>query len=705
MFPPSGVQASESSTSSVASPNSVGGGAGEFDNIDSFDIHPGSGRWAETDLGFTSTVSDGLLNMSDIGDGTADSVTWERDLRDMSGVIETRFMFESNGTGLSYSNRFIIRIFDEDDDWAYLVCDAIKGGGVVSRTLIYIEGFDASNNYKNLAGSEVTHSDIWYNLRIDYDILQSSIRFRLYFDNGSKIFDYFNYDVTTVHASIFKSSALTLSLSASSYVDKQTLNVYVDYVNAPFKEREWSHFDDASDPQWLSENWDSAYVENDTVDTSKWRLVVPNLDFVSGLIKLNTTDNDAIHGDALTEDMFDMYFTVYTVDADDGDLHAGVVVGIGLRGYDGGFIGVSISVEVDGVPVYGVTHIQPNVGSTYNPAVSFTISTSVDRSKLSLQARCWLDEDTPDEYFDLVGSGLVSSMSTVPSQEFVLETCYSFALLEGDVDVTMIMSNFELISATLFHDWGPGQQTPSPPDASSPSVDAGFFQALFDAIAAFISWVLSPISELIDGVISGIVEIAGEILSGLGGALEFITEAIGVVVGTFIDSMSGLLDALLTQLAILAEDAADLLFDIIDFLIVLVLDIVGEIWALIEGTIFFIWDAVGLPNLIDLFNELLAYSIELIDWLLITFLDVVDLVNDLSWLILFFWWAWAIPIQWARAEFNPLGGVANFIEVYFYDALPWTVIGVHIYIPQGIIFTLWLILLLPGDFAFFTVLG
>ena len=57
-----------------------GGGAGEWDNIDSFNVHPASGRWDILNVGSSASINDGVLNITDTGDGTHDYYRITRDL-------------------------------------------------------------------------------------------------------------------------------------------------------------------------------------------------------------------------------------------------------------------------------------------------------------------------------------------------------------------------------------------------------------------------------------------------------------------------------------------------------------------------------------------------------------------------------------------------------------------------------------------------
>jgi len=149
--------------------------------------------------------------------------------------------------------------------------------------------------------------------------------------------------------------------------------------------------------------------------------------------------------------------------------------------------------------------------------------------------------------------------------------------------------------------------------------------------------------------------------------------------------------------------------DILDILIPTIINflagIASTIWNFLATLVFWIWDELNLPNVLSWIEFALDYLSEFITWALATAQDIVTFFTDLSWLILVGWWVWAVPIQWGRAKFNPLGGLANFIDAYFNDIIPVDIVGIHIVIPQGIVFTLWLMAILPADFAIFTAMN
>ena len=122
------------------------------------------------------------------------------------------------------------------------------------------------------------------------------------------------------------------------------------------------------------------------------------------------------------------------------------------------------------------------------------------------------------------------------------------------------------------------------------------------------------------------------------------------------------------------------------------------------GILFAFWDALGLPNLLALLDITLTHSVNFITELALTLADVVQLLLDTSWIALVLWWAYCVPVQYGKANFEPLGGTGFAIEAYFKNLVPISILGFQLYVPQGVFFTVWLIVLLPTDFIGFTAL-
>ena len=662
----------------------------EFDTVDTFDVHPDSGRWDiidSTNLD-SHTVENSIYNVTETGDGTSDYIVMKRDLRDLSGTIEYRFKLESNGSTHEYGNRaeFYLISGDEQARFRFYVT-YIKNTTTTAR--IDFDDVDG-NSYTEYLNYQV-YAGYWYKMRLDYDISLSQLRYRLYHDNDSKLSDTTWQDCSTAaFPEIFGATSLKLYYVLGGYSVNQTTSILLDYVKAPFKEREWEQTEAPSDSDWLQDNFGFHQVQDNIDDNSEWDLVVPYLDAVQGVMttEVNTPANFAVGEGA----RFSFY--VFAVDGDDGDLHEAVEVNLYRSNLAGTYYSELIIDFDASSEVYRKT-----LTATTDPRVSFTIGLEADRSRITVKTRLWEDRlDTSDgSHYDFAGSYPISSIATDPSQEFVLRT-EGLCSFDGDLEWTAMIESLEIIERDVFHDFG-GLLGPPPTDdgGSSGVTGLGFFQGIFDAIAAFLSWVLSPISDFIQDIISGLVDLASDVWNGIESTLSFITSAINGLWTLFI----GVIDDIIAELLLLAEDFADFVFSALEFLIDLLLTIASELWSVLETVIFFVWDALNLPNLIDVFNSIISTVIDVIG-------AIPSLITDImSWVVLFgsfgllIWWVWAFFLSFAEAKFNPFEGMGNFIEKCFFDLLPFSFLGIEIYVPMGLFFLPLTFFMLLTESAFF----
>jgi hypothetical protein len=587
------------------------------------------------------------------------------------------------------------------------------GVGVADFTYRDINGVSRTLRQANIDPSKVPVFDTWYIIRFDYDLLKSEFRWRLFNDNGSKLIDIEWQDISTETPELFSETEIKFVITGKSFTSGVYVEHLIDYVKAPFKEREWNNFD-VGGAQFITQTPVGVVCEDNIDDASQFRLTVPYLDAFSGTMLISTTDSSAM----VDNEYMLMTMTVFAVDADDGGLHEAVQINYRYEEQMAPFTGpgYSIIIKVDGVQVFNTAWAEDE--DEYNSCY-FNVYSREDRSKLFVSMTYASSADVHNSF---IGDVAISDVADDPSQEFVLSMYYEVDF-DSDIEMTGALTDIQIIERDIVKDfvgW-----VGSVADDVGKSLNSGFdwFLSIFRWLA---SAIINVLNFMLDVLLAGLVAIGtvidtistniGTLITELQGLADDIATSIWTGIETTLDflfdaidgiwtALIAILDDILAQLLILAEDVAVFVFAAIEFLVVLLLDIIEELWTIIEELGFFIWDAIGLPDVLALGNELLAYFIEVINWTLTTFQDVIVLTADLSWLILVLWWGWAVPIQWARAEFNPLGGIANFIEVYFYDALPWSILGFHIYIPQGIVFTLWLILLLPADFAIFGAMG
>lgn len=234
-----------------------------------------------------------------------------------------------------------------------------------------------------------------------------------------------------------------------------------------------------------------------------------------------------------------------------------------------------------------------------------------------------------------------------------------------------------------------------------------------DIIGDLVSLILTPFVQILIFILTPfiilfqlLVTVILKGLSVLGDFLEpIITTMQGVIAGG-IGLLQGAIEGLWEILWELAEDAANFAWDMLEFLIALIITGIQLFIDLAAVFVFTIYNFIfggeeNAPDLLAFLALLIDYIVEFIQWAYDTTVDILQLIADMTWIILVGWWFWAVFIQFARARGNPMEGLSNFIDAYFTPLINLVVIP----IPQGLVFTLWLILILPNDFFFFTMMG
>lgn len=701
--------------------------ATEEENIDSFDVHPAN-RWVETSTGFDSEVSNGLLNFTDAADGSTDVGTITRGLRDLDGKIEVRFLLNISADGDSFANEFRVILSgtpDRSDNFVFFRVANLKSEDFSATETLFGFDIDSGERKISLSGDERVHDNTWYVLKIDYNILKSTVRTRLSFDNGSKVFDYDYSDLQALYGDtfrldFFRSTEMTLQIYSSSRTNLTTSTYLIDYIKAPFKEREWTQSDTPGDADWLQDAYSLAYVQDDIDDTSGWILDVPSLDVVSGSLIMDWSDRET--GNFVDEDTASMKFELYGIDADDGDIHLLVNVGIAME-YDTPNTQMVVFFTIS--DHIGVIFIETWIDVTpwvLHPRLDYVFTLAEDRSRVDVRVRVLPDAEGTD-FKDFVAAIDVADSTTDPSQEFLLLFSY-LADFTGDVELTMLIEDFGFTGADIFADIIKGIVDPIGNFLSSIFTIAfkflaGIFRIVGDLITAAISFATTIIETAIGLVITAVeavttelgniltelgllaAAIATEVWDGIGDALDFITEAITDLatqiwteVSAFVDDI---LDELLTALAIVAEEAATVVFDVLEFLIVLVLDIIdGVINFVIEAT-FFIWDLLGLPDLILIY-----------DTVIVGLIQVATSTPDMFIWLLDVWFFWATGIFFLGfllllgfpvvSSKTPGQLINNFRDMNSMDAtLGLSILGFQIAIPIGFVFwpTFFLMFLVP----------
>lgn len=493
----------------------------EESNTDTFDVHPAN-RWSELSGGVSASVDGSLLVLSDTGDGSSDYYAIRRELRDLEGTVWTRFMYETNSDDTHESDQIVIEFRADSATDFQLRIDNIKDQENDTTKLIYWD-VDSGSQTKTLADSEELWDDYWYKVRFDYDYLHSTFRFRAYFDNNTEVFDYIWQQIGSITPIGFeRPSQLGIRIIHYTRTSSKVLTSYWDYVEAPFKDREWVKTDDPTDTDWIVEAVDRAEGDAVSSDTMKWELTIPYLDSYAGTLFIDV--NDTLEAGEFAYILAAVHGVTASTGAQVLLIYAALMVenigGTGDKTH--GYLAYSPSDTVH--QEYKVTQDH----STANPRLGFSFVTQDSRSVIEGKISFWADYQSgnEDNYQD---SSYTYSAGT-DYNEFVVSLKYAVGNLDSGEYFILGADGLSIVERQVFGNRG----------QPLPGTGGGLLGQLS------LDWFLLPftwLGNLLNTAIKGL----GEFLEDPLGAIE---NSIGALIVDFFD-----------LLWTLGSDLADFLID------------------------------------------------------------------------------------------------------------------------------------------------
>lgn len=560
--------------------------ASEEKNIDTFDVHPVN-RWTRIMTDGTTVCANSLLNLSDTGDASSDYEGWRRDLRDLQGVIWMRFKVDT-GANQGNSDGIYINFRGTTGDTTrfYLFAKDFDDDGYTQSSYLYYYYESALVESLQLTDDERLHDALWYKLRIDYDIPKSEMRWRMYFDNDTEVFDYKWQDVGTKRALLFSETELEFDFRNRVTSSPIYSELLIDYVEAPFKEREWNQVDTPVDPQWLSDEWNVAWAEDDIDDTSGYTLTVPYFDAVSGVMRVELPNDD--HATFTTSgDIIAIQFLVYAVDSDDGTLTE--AISMQLATYeDAGGDNSDLEVELDNSHVKTLGAITDT--SADISECTFSIASLNDRSVLSLQLEVEFDDMDQQRFY---GEVALSDVSAMASSEFLLRVNY-ICDLDKNTEIMAAVTSFSLIERDIFSDVGNFIDDVI-------GVGQGLLKGGSDIFVALFRW----LGELLGTVFRAV----GDLLKTAIDATTVAITAMQSALDTAITAVQTSVDALVAHIQAIGEDVIDYLItvaqDVLDAILVAAKNLIDAITL-----VFFTgWNAANLPNILGVLDKFLSNAV------------------------------------------------------------------------------------------------
>ena len=604
----------------------------------------------------------------------SDSVIGLFDQDNLVPLLNVSTVFTSNNSHSTTSDKayFTVELLDLDGDIAY---SAI------------------SDNFTDI-------SDLWIRGKITFDVLRSKITVTITADNTTRVDKWvFPADFTEESGRIpalFSHEKSPSVFTSTFCVATSWQELKLDYIKADYVERRWSQIDSPESTDWLADRWDFAYGQDLFQDNrSSYRLNVPYLDIVSASILANQT---GAWNNAFDEAKLD--FSVYGVDNDDGELHRLVQIQMTLdvlvteRG--------QFEMVING-------RLVADTGATIalaDPTCDFAISLSNDREQIGVRARVWKDPQTV--FQDYIAENFTLTDFPDLSQEFVLEVNYTMSIV-SDSEARLLFETFGFVQKDIFSDFVDDVIEKVSSFLEQLFIGlfnfvAGIFRIVGEFIVAGIVVMQDALTAAINGVTAAINQIQGwlttlgttittainqiqgwltalgttittaiasiqgwlttlgtTITTALSAIAADIWTAFGTAAGDIMDDVitaltalsadvadffDATIQALLPLLSALAEDFSDLIVDIMGYLLVGLGTLVEAFVGLLASVVFWIWDALGLPDILAVLDVLLEGLGQFItnlpqflqDW--ITFLKAISAL----FVILGFIWIFFVPL-------------------------------------------------------------
>ncbi|KKL06842.1 hypothetical protein LCGC14_2591990, partial [marine sediment metagenome] len=450
----------------------------------------------------------------------------DNDLSNFEGdeIITIDYWFlASTKKGKGTEQDFVVGFWDEDNSQALVNISHHFFNSATFRWEIElydsnqeIASYYYSNNY--------TVADVYYRAQIKYNLLEAEFEIKITHDNSTRIFSVDLFEDFTINSQF--PSVFAFGIAPNIYLSTYTIfyghqEVWIDYINAPFEEREWNEIVTPTDSNILQDSITIGEAQQGVdgeFSMSKYRLTISYLDSISGGFRLDPRN----YTYASTTQVY-MWFQVYAVNKTDGEL---LWLFDSELVYSGSnfFLGWADE-EITDHPSYGGLQNDLRVIGTDDSQVAkldFSISISEDRSKVSMQSRAYGAENDSQNYLDHFDSVDLVDVSSDVSQEFVIEIGRLFFDMDGTGTIILQLSNFDFIRKDWFQDIIINPLN----DLLGGILGAiiGFFSSLLMPLFLFLASIfrvvgeaiINGLSPLLNSIISAVIAIAGPIITAVG---------------------------------------------------------------------------------------------------------------------------------------------------------------------------------------------
>jgi hypothetical protein len=508
---------------------------------------------------------------------------------------------------------------------------------------------------------------VYYRAEIRFSLFESEMEVTMRDDEGSRLFKAEfpgDFIVGDQNPAVF-SHGLIPNIYFSTYTvvgGKQ--DTWIDFIDAPYKEREWRQTEIPTDEDWQTGTYTSSLLTGiiGANNASTYQINVPRLDSVSGTIEhnpLNTTSADFLYS----------YLTIYSVEKTSGTLNRLIYMYLRTDNNFDTYFALKIGNQT-------VLSDGGRAGTDGESKVDFTISFNTERAIMDISYRHYYSLTNTSDFVDGHGQlniteylesncytcttpdgKWVNPDGAVRSQEFVIElkhTTLGTGIGAGET-FSMSFTNFEFIARDIFQDIARGIT----------DVVLGFFGfiveifiVLFRFLASIFSVLFNALGALLIAAIDGLASVFNIAMGALGQLLSAAIAALEPILGAIIGAVEALVSWLSDIVDAVVGIAAALLAQIMQWLSSVIEDLIDFFSDVLDSFL-----DIFLPaDVADFIREWAHFDFGQVISVLLALWAIVTGMVVLGWLALTFY-IFTLPAF--VSDGDPMGYVAGFIHNAF----------------------------------------
>ena len=602
----------------------------------------GSSPWLDSQdtsnyiYALNNSLQEGWFTFADLSSSHTDSYTTALEIYVLEGDGNDDLVWKIDTSGDNIPE-YQGTILDPTSGWYSVSLDSITTKTNINSARLMLEKKQTDNDNNTLkidsARLSVTHASTeqtnncftnFCRVKIKYNLEGSYFTIEVDYDSYDRVFkaDWTDEFTTTGVPVMFSLAHIDLfaNLNVQYY---GSMEVWIDYINAKYEEREWKQITGPNDTDWITDTQFSAQSDGpiSSGTGSEFQLIVPKLDVVSGKLYSNVSSNVGGIGDGFAN----ISFTIYGVVATTGVYSSLVSLNLyyyydNINGNDHYYFALNQSSTK--IQEYDACYACMGGGSaaTMSPAtLSFSIGLTNDRKTVHVNALGGTSES------NLLNNYLLSYNKTLDSSlsdEFVLDIRY-YMKYGDNAPVQLQLQELDFKQRDIFADIYNAVVSPIT------DVLGGLFAGLFSFIGDIfvtIGRFLATIFKVVgDAIVSGLTAVLTTLQTALTSALSALQSALSSAINALAPIISAVADTITGVLSPLLDNIIDFLSSLANDIWNSFINFMGDVIDQIANLLTQLWNDVILP----IINYILGIINTIIDGIIAGASYLLDQLLDL----------------------------------------------------------------------------